>query len=132
MTKDDLMANWDQIVTDSRLTLELAERHVQTIKTDTYLFDEFHVVASGGSAGYAACSPGAGMRGRSRWRVQCGGALPTRRDHPETMTRPPELALIAAQASTHMSSAMVETFRTPGVTVHRLPVTIPMKEIVRA
>ncbi len=50
--------------------------------------------------------------------------------HPETMTRPPVLALIAANAPTHMSSAMPQTFRTPGVTVHRLPVTTPMQQIV--
>ena len=45
MTKDDLMARWDKIVTDPRLTLELVNDHLQTITTDTYLFDEVHAVA---------------------------------------------------------------------------------------
>ncbi len=130
MTKDDLMTNWDQIVTDRRLSLALAEHHVQSIETDTYLFDEFHVVASGGSSGVRGVFAwgwdawAIAMASAVRWSV--GYAI----THPETMTRPPVLALIAANAPTHMSSAMPQTFRTPGVTVHRLPVTTPMQQIV--
>ena len=130
MTKDDLMGNWDQIVTDPRLNLELAERHVQNIETDTYLFDEFHVVASGGSSGLRGVFAwgwdawAIAMASAVRWSVRFAVT------HPETMTQPPVLAMVAAHAPTHMSSAMVQTFRTPGVTVHRLPVTMPMAEIV--
>ena len=51
MTKDDLMANWDQVVTDRRLTLELVEGHLAGVESNTYLFDELHAVASGGSTG---------------------------------------------------------------------------------
>lgn len=51
MTKDDLMSHWDAIVTDPRLTLDLAERHLRTITGDAYLLDTYHVVASGGSSG---------------------------------------------------------------------------------
>jgi phenylacetate-CoA ligase len=130
MTKRDLMANWDEIVTDPRLNLALAERHVQSIETDAYLLDEFHVVASGGSSGVRGVFAwgwdawAAAMASTVRWAF--GFAM----KHPETMTRPPVVAMIAADAPTHMSSALPQTFRTPGVTVHRLPVTMPMKEIV--
>ena len=51
MTKDDLMANWDRVVTDRRLTLELVEGHLAGLEADAYLFGEFHAVASGGSSG---------------------------------------------------------------------------------
>jgi phenylacetate-CoA ligase len=51
MTKDDLMANWDGIVTDRRLTLDRADRHLAGLTSDAYLFDELHVIASGGSTG---------------------------------------------------------------------------------
>jgi phenylacetate-coenzyme A ligase PaaK-like adenylate-forming protein len=34
MTKDDLMAHWDGIVTDRRLTLGLVERHVAGLTSD--------------------------------------------------------------------------------------------------
>ena len=51
MTRDDLMANWDAIVTDRRLTLALVERHLAGLTSDAYLFDEVHAIASGGSTG---------------------------------------------------------------------------------
>ena len=53
MTKADLMAHWDEIVTDRRLTLELANAHLASLATKgpAYLLDEYHVVASGGSSG---------------------------------------------------------------------------------
>src|SRR5438874_2370190 len=53
MTKSDLMANWDQIVTDRRLTLEVAEAHLNRLASSgpSYLFRDYMVVASGGSTG---------------------------------------------------------------------------------
>src|SRR5215217_8690953 len=51
MTKDDLMANWDQVVTDRRLTLGLVDGHLAGLETDAYVLGEFHAVASGGSSG---------------------------------------------------------------------------------
>src|SRR3954470_21635547 len=34
MTKTDVMEHWDEIVTDRRLTLELAESHLQRVASD--------------------------------------------------------------------------------------------------
>ena len=51
MTKSDLMDNFDDIVTDRRLSLDVCERHVDALRGDAYLLDEFHVIASGGSSG---------------------------------------------------------------------------------
>ncbi len=51
MTKEDLMANFDRIVTDPRINLDLANRHVASLTRDAYLFDEYHAVGSGGSSG---------------------------------------------------------------------------------
>ena len=66
MTKDDLMANQDRVVTDRRLTLDLVEGHLAGLDGDAYLFDELHAVASGGSTGRRGdlrLRPG----GRGRW-----------------------------------------------------------------
>ncbi len=52
MTKTDLMANFDQIVTDKRLTLEVVNQHVSSLREDRYLLDKYHVVASGGTSGF--------------------------------------------------------------------------------
>ena len=51
MTKDDLMANFDGILTDRRLTRSVVEAHLDSLEDDSYLLDEFHAVASGGSSG---------------------------------------------------------------------------------
>src|SRR5213594_3954551 len=52
MTKADLMANFDQIITDKRLTLEMVNAHVSNLREDRYLLDEYHVIASGGTSGF--------------------------------------------------------------------------------
>ncbi len=52
MTKADLMTNFDQIITDKRLTLEMVNAHVSNLREDRYLLDEYHVIASGGTSGF--------------------------------------------------------------------------------
>jgi len=51
MSKDDLMSNFDDILTERRLSRDLVEAHVAGLTDDAYLLDEFHAVASGGSSG---------------------------------------------------------------------------------
>ena len=51
MTKADLMDNFDEIVTDRRVTMELCEAHLAGSSRDPYLLGEYSVVASGGSSG---------------------------------------------------------------------------------
>jgi amino acid adenylation domain-containing protein len=54
INKSILMENWDAIVTDRNLTLELIEKHLKE-KTDSidalYLFDRYHVVSTGATSG---------------------------------------------------------------------------------
>ncbi len=52
MTKADLMANFDQIITDKSLTLEKVNAHVSSLREDRYLLDNYHVIASGGTSGF--------------------------------------------------------------------------------
>src|SRR6266568_8911661 len=52
MTKADLMANFDQIITDKRLTLEKVNAHVSSLREDRYLLDNYHIIASGGTSGF--------------------------------------------------------------------------------
>jgi phenylacetate-CoA ligase len=53
MTKADLMANWDEIVTDRRLTLRDANEHLDRLRRGEWglLHDRYGVLASGGSTG---------------------------------------------------------------------------------
>jgi len=50
MTKDDLMTNFDAISTDAQVTLDVAEAHLAGLRSDAYLCDRYHVIASGGSS----------------------------------------------------------------------------------
>jgi phenylacetate-coenzyme A ligase PaaK-like adenylate-forming protein len=51
MTKEDLMRDFDAILTDQRLSRQMVEAHIDHLEGDAYLLDEYHVVASGGSSG---------------------------------------------------------------------------------
>jgi phenylacetate-coenzyme A ligase PaaK-like adenylate-forming protein len=56
MTKDDLLEHFDEIVTDRRLTLAACEAHLAS-GGDEYLFDEYRVMATGGTSGVRAVVP---------------------------------------------------------------------------
>ena len=51
MTKTDLMENFDRIVTDERLSLDLVNAHLETVTTGSYLLDGQTAITSGGSTG---------------------------------------------------------------------------------
>src|SRR4051794_22297471 len=65
MTKTEVMEHWDEIVTDRRLTLELAEAHLERVASDgpAYLLGEYQVVTTGGSSGREVCSCGTSRAG---------------------------------------------------------------------
>lgn len=55
LTKNDVMSHWDDLVTDQRLTLNGANRHLQQLvsgqETNPYYLDEYYIAATGGSSG---------------------------------------------------------------------------------
>ena len=51
MTKDDLMGNFEAVVTDPRLTRDVVDAYVERLPENPYLFDRYLVLASGGSSG---------------------------------------------------------------------------------
>jgi len=128
MTKDDLMAHFDEIVTDRRVTLARAEAHLAALTTgDAYLDGEYHVVASGGSSGRR----GVFVWGWEPWTL--GGAVRIRqvvRDQSRCGEQPGVAvsAAVAAEVSSHMTSAFANTFS--GSLAHRFPITLPIEEIV--
>jgi phenylacetate-CoA ligase len=130
MTKDDLMANWDQVVTDRRLRLDLIEDHLAGLRSDAYLFDEFHAVASGGSTGRR----GIFAFGWRAWATAYAGFLrPTVWDRavtPELAGLPMRAAMVGAEDATHMTSALPQTFHNPSIQVARFPVSQPIEQIV--
>jgi phenylacetate-CoA ligase len=130
MTKDDLMGNFDQIVTDPRVRLADVNAHIAQLDGDAYFRDELHAVASGGSSG---------MRGVFVWGWDAWAAvqltamrrtLLDRIGDPELVSRPAVAMIVAAENATHFTSALSETFATGAIETHRLRVGLPVAEIV--
>jgi phenylacetate-CoA ligase len=130
MTKDDLMANWDGVVTDRRLSLDLVEDHLAGLDSDAYLLDEVHAVASGGSSGRR----GIFVFGWSAWATAYAGflrpAVWDRAVTPDLAAAPLRMAMVGARNATHMTSALPQTFANPQVDVARFPVSQPLDQIV--
>ena len=130
MTTGDLMAHWDEIVTDPRLRLDLVEKHLASLTGDAYLLGEFHAVASGGSSGQR----GVFVYGWDAWATAHAGFLrPLVREMmtaPDMAGAPGRAAVIAAQHPAHMSAALAETFAGSAAEVRSFPVTLPVAEIV--
>jgi phenylacetate-coenzyme A ligase PaaK-like adenylate-forming protein len=71
MTKADLMANWDGIVTDRRITIARAEAHLDALDGDRLLDGRYRVMASGGTSG----TRGVFLYDRDEWRTLLAGLL---------------------------------------------------------
>jgi phenylacetate-CoA ligase len=127
MTKDDLMANFDRIVTDRRVTLRLVEDHLASVRGDAYLLDRYHAVASGGSSGRR----GVFIYDWEAWRDCYLGFMRHLLRAPAPSGRPDVMALVAAGHPTHFSATLPRTFSGAGVRMHRIPVTCSTHEIVR-
>jgi phenylacetate-CoA ligase len=125
MTKDELMAKFDEAITNHDLTLRLANDHLEHGATDGYLLDRFRVLATGGTSG---------RRGvfvydwdewvtlvslESRWRMLAPPPPP-----------PAKIASLFAGKPGHMSGALHAFSANPSDPIHHLPVTMPLDEIV--
>jgi phenylacetate-coenzyme A ligase PaaK-like adenylate-forming protein len=130
MTKDDLMSNWDEIVTDPRLNLKLVESHLEGLKSDAYLLDHFHPVASGGSSGVSGVFVYDWQAWTLGYIAQLRRYVHLQMTDPEVAAAPNVAAVVAAQHPTHMTAALAQTFQTTVVDTHRFGVTLPLKSIV--
>jgi phenylacetate-coenzyme A ligase PaaK-like adenylate-forming protein len=132
MTKDDLRENWDEIVTDRRLTLELVNRHLHEVASTgpAYLLDQYHAVASSGSSGQrtvfvfdfrswleARLVMARHEMGIARW-LGLEGRVYDR------------LAVVAAPNAVHESGALFQTFGIDSTSFRTIPSTLPIEEIV--
>lgn len=130
MTKDDLMEHFDEIVTDRRLSLDLVERHLDSLTTGGYLLGEYTVVASSGSSGRR----GVFVYDREGWAAYYLGIvrilLRARGADPELAQRSMVTAMVAAKSPMHATAAAAWTFSGPHLPCLQFPVTLPLAEIV--
>lgn len=131
MTRADVMDNWDEIVTDPRLTLELAEAHLERVakKGPSYVLDDYMVVTTGGSSG---------RRGVFVWDFEGWLTYALMRERPTFWLQQrlgygePRRAFVAASRATHPTSILIRTFAgSPQLGPSRaFPVTLPLEQIV--
>jgi phenylacetate-coenzyme A ligase PaaK-like adenylate-forming protein len=128
MTKDDLMAHFDEIVTDPRLTLRRVEAHLETLTgAESYLDGRYHAVASSGSSGRR----GVFVWGWDTWSTAYAALLRHElRGWMGEAREPVTMATIAAGRPTHASRAIFQTFSRPELVVRGFSIAGPLEETV--
>ena len=131
MTKSTMMARFDDVVTDRRLTRARVEAHLAATRDEPgHLLDEYMVLASGGSSGErgifvygwdAAVDYMLGLSRSALARFAASG--------PPTASGIP-LAMVAAGSGVHATRALAAIFVGAPIDVHSIPVTLPLAEIV--
>jgi phenylacetate-CoA ligase len=133
MSKADLMDHFDAISTDPRVTRDASETHLRALESDAYLFDRYHVCASGGSTGRRGLCAWDWEAWSGGWAMFVAHLVRLRtRDPGAAPTRSPMLgAGICAQDPMHMSSALQCCFSDPEMMLmHSVPVTLPFEQIL--
>jgi phenylacetate-coenzyme A ligase PaaK-like adenylate-forming protein len=128
MTKVDLMAAWDDAVTDRRLSLDRCERHLERLTGPTYLLDEFQVVVSGGSSGVR----GVFVYGWEDWvHAYSSYARWVARARPAMEAEPSSggMAMIAGGSPSQIGTALAATFASDLIETCVLEVGQPLSHI---
>jgi phenylacetate-CoA ligase len=130
MTKAEMMAHLDDLLTDPRLSRALLERHLAGSTTEaTPLLGEYVVLASGGSSGergvfaYGADAVVDYALGLTR-----GGLARLLALGPPPGGVP--MAMVAAASPIHATRALPDLFSGEPLAITSIPVTLPLPEIV--
>jgi phenylacetate-CoA ligase len=130
MTKADLMENFDRIVADGRLSLDLVNAHLDTVTSGSYLPDGQTAITSGGSTGERGVFVYDWIAWATFWVTVFRYLLRAKWSDPELRSRPEVLGWVAAAHFTHATAALSRTFNSPEFVNVRFPVTLPTDEIV--
>jgi putative adenylate-forming enzyme len=132
MTKADLMDNFDEIVTDERLRLDLVNAHLESdsLAAGSYLLDRYTAIASGGSSGRRSVVVYDWDSWKAVWIGLFRVVFRAMRTDPDLAGAPPVMANVTASHPTHATAALARIFSGPHMTAVRFPVTLPVEEIV--
>jgi phenylacetate-coenzyme A ligase PaaK-like adenylate-forming protein len=130
MTKHDVMANFDEIVTDRRLRLVDVEVQLANAAEGGYLLERYSAAATGGSTGARSVTVYDWDGWIGYWLSAFRGLLRARVMDPALMDRQITVCWVTASHPSHISAAMARTFNDPGLRNVSLPVTLPMEKIV--
>lgn len=128
LTKKEVMANFDRIVTDPNLTLERVNEHVNHLDADAYLDDQYRTVVTSGTGGVR----GIFVYGWDEWITYSLIATRWRTRSGENPYAP--VGTFFAYNTKHVSGALhafSRDFAGDGpLSVTHLPATLPITEIV--
>jgi phenylacetate-coenzyme A ligase PaaK-like adenylate-forming protein len=132
MTKSDLMDNWDEIVTDRRVTLKMATDHLARCATEGhgFLLDEYLVLATGGTSGLRAI-----VVINTEWATTAALAMARcsawRRVHgPQTTSDTQSEAHVTADNPLHGTAVMAWLLAREGYATSVFPPSLPLDRIV--
>jgi phenylacetate-coenzyme A ligase PaaK-like adenylate-forming protein len=133
MTKDDLMGNFDRIVTDPELRLAAVESYLDQLAPgrDRYLLGQYTAVASGGSSGRR----GVFVYDWDAWTTLYLGLrrqLIRAVQNDRALGPVPQLISVASSHLTHAVAAFSRSFAGAHFTSRNIPVSTPLTEIVDA
>jgi phenylacetate-coenzyme A ligase PaaK-like adenylate-forming protein len=128
MTKQQVMENFDAIVTEPRLSLHRVETHLASLGTEpNYLLERYQPVVSGGSSGVR----GVFVYDWDAWTACFAAGY--RYLHRDLRRQPLTMAVIAAGNAAHISRAILQTFSDPrSLSIDPLPITLPIDRILAA
>ncbi|MGO9962791.1 MAG: phenylacetate--CoA ligase family protein [Acidimicrobiales bacterium] len=131
MTRADLMGNFDQMITDPALTLDVVNTHVDKLDEDDYLLDQYRVIATSGSTG----ARGLFLYGWEDWTTFVLIATRWHGRGAYSLSPDTTVGTLFASNTRHVSGALHAFLRdlpgSSGPAVTHLPVTLPLPEIVR-
>jgi phenylacetate-coenzyme A ligase PaaK-like adenylate-forming protein len=130
MTKNDLMENFDRIVTDERLSLDLVNDHLGTVTSGSYLFDRYTAVTSGGSTGERGVFVYDWEGWATFWLGMGRYLVRAKRQDATLASRPMVLGWVTAAHFTHATAALSRTFASADFVNARFPVTLATEDIV--
>lgn len=128
MTKAGVMANWDRVVTDRRLTLTAVNAHLGQ-PDGGYLLDRYTAVASGGSTGVRGVFVYDWEGLATTWVATLRRLIRALETEPGP-AGPTDAAWVMAGHFSHVSAAVARTFADPRFVSHRFPPTLPVAGIV--
>ncbi len=130
MTKADVMAHFDEIVTDDRLRLGDVEEHLLHAAERGYLNGQYTAAATGGSTGHR----GVTVYDWNGWAIYCVAAfrvlMRDRLRDPALAGRPLTVAYVGASHPSHVGGALGRTFHDSSLINVMLPVLLPVEQIV--
>lgn len=126
LTKRQLMQNFDRIVTDSRLTLERLEAHLDGFDPGAMLFDEYRVAATGGTTGERAII----VYDRPGW--ESGLASSIRCTARNTGGPALRIVGIGASSAIHLSGRIYQAMQAACPDAPRLTLAMPIADVVAA